>query len=291
MNASTLTYMLGLAVSMLMGGFADDFAHTRHLLRIPAQASFYLVSLLFLITAVAAFFLAPHRTREELEAHHEDQGTLTLSDVYHGIKAVPDLMVIAFVAFFGVGLLMPITKYFAMDEFHLTETGYGWLVLPVALAIAIASLFAGGLSDKWGRARSVRLGIGVAAVGMWAVTVSHVSWELMAAAIFLGVGFVIGMPAWLAFVADISAPRIRGTIIGTLGGALGIGAVVGASLGAYLYKRVDLTILGHHVNSHYSPFVVSALALTATFIMVLVLISDRDCRRIGECPPARKSPK
>ena len=137
---------------------------------------------------------------------------------------------------------MPITKYFAMDEFQLTETGYGWLVFPVALAVALASLFAGKLGDRWGKTRSVRLGIGITAAGMWAVTVSHVAWELMAAAILLGVGFVIAMPAWLAFVADISAPRIRGTIIGTLGGAQGIGAVIGASLGSYLYWRVDLVI-------------------------------------------------
>jgi DHA1 family multidrug resistance protein-like MFS transporter len=280
MNAMTVTYLGGVALSLLLGGLANDLTGSK-------LASFYLVSGLFLATALVAFFLTPHRSKEEMEVLQEEKEALKISDILMGIKTIPDMMLLAFLAFFGIGLLIPIIKYFAMDEFHLSETGFGVLVLPIAGAAAGASLFAGRLGDRWGKARSVRLGIGIAAAGMWIVTFSHAAWELVIAAIFLGVGFVFAMPAWLAYVADISVARLRGTVIGALGTAQGIGAVIGTVLGSYLYTNVAIDTLGMHFTSHYTPFFISALALTLSFGLVLVFIRDGDRRRIGETPAMR----
>lgn len=276
MNIMTVTYMGGIAFCFLLGGYVNDRTGSK-------LSSFYLVSVLFFITAVVAFFLTPHRSKEEVEALEDEKETLKFRDIMQGLKALPDMMVLAFLAFFGIGLLIPIIKLFAMYEFHLSETGFGILVLPIALGIGIMSFLAGRLGDRWGKVRSVRLGIGLAAAGMWTVAFSKSEYDLLIASMLLGVGFVLAMPSWLAFVADISAPRLRGTVIGALGTAQGIGAVVGSTMGSYLFKNVAIHFLGLHFKSHYSPFVVSAIALTLSLLLVLIFIREGDCRRIGGC--------
>lgn len=101
------------------------------------------------------------------------------------------------------------------------------------------------------------------------------------AGIVLGIGFVIAMPAWLALVSDMAAPWMRGTIIGALGTSQGIGAVIGAYLGSRLYESVKINVFGISYPSHYAPFVVSAAALTACFLLVVIFMKHGDTRRIG----------
>lgn len=275
MSMLTVTYIAGLSVGPLLGGIANDITKSK-------LTSFYLVSGLFLATAAIACFLTPHRSREEEEAVHEaGERSFRLSDMALGIKAIPDMMLLAFFAFFAIGLLIPIVKLFAMNELSMSESAYGVLVFPVALAVAAVSLVSGRLGDRWGKVRSVRVGIAVSAVAMWTISVARAPWELAAAGMFLGVGFVIAMPAWLALVSDMASPWTRGAVIGALGTAQGIGAVVGAYLGSYLYEMVGIRLWGLSLNTHYSPFVVSAMSLTVCVVLAIIFIKEGEARRIG----------
>jgi len=267
-----------LALGPLLGGIANDVTDSR-------LTSFYIVSVLFLITAAVACFLTPHRLREETEAASEAGGrSFRLSDIALGLKAVPDMMLLAFTAFFAIGLLIPIVKLFAMNELGMSETGYGGLVFPIALAVAGASLASGRIGDRWGKARSVRTGLLISAAAMWTITVVRGVWELATAGMFLGIGFVLAMPAWLALVSDMASPWTRGAVIGALGTAQGVGAILGASAGSYLYKMVRIDVWGIEfatANSHYSPFVVSAGALTICLGLSLLFVKEGDRRRIA----------
>jgi DHA1 family multidrug resistance protein-like MFS transporter len=277
MSVMMVTYMTGLALGPLVGGFANDCTNSR-------RTSFYIVGVLFLITAVISWLLTPHRTKEEVEAGlGEKEVALKPSDLLVGLKSVPDMMLIAFVAFFAIGLLIPVVKLFAMNELGLSETSYGLLLLPLASVVAGVSLISGRLGDHWGKAQSVHVGLLICSVAMWTITVAKETWQFAIAGTFLGVGFVIAMPAWLAFISEISAPLVRGAVIGALATAQGIGAVAGASAGSYLYKLVRINIWGKELplSSHYSPFVVSAMALTLCFILTLYFVRDGDKRRIG----------
>jgi len=278
MSVLTVTYIGGLALGPLLGGIANDTTHSR-------LTSFYIVSILFLITAAIACFLTPHRSKEEMETAGEvGERSFRLSDVAVGIKAVPDMMLLAFTAFFAIGLLIPIVKLFAMNELGMSETGYGGLVLPIALAVAGASLASGRIGDRWGKARSVRVGLLISATAMWTITVARGVWELATAGMFLGMGFVLAMPAWLALVSDMASPWNRGAVIGALGTAQGVGAILGASAGSYLYKMVRIDVWGIEfatANSHYSPFVVSAAALTICLGLSMLFVKEGDHRRIG----------
>jgi len=275
MSVMTVTYMAGLALGPLVGGLANDLTNSR-------LTSFYVGAVLFLTAAALALILTPRQTSEEAEC---DRGrinrSVNLRDLLVGLGSIPDLMLVAFLAFFGIGLIIPIAKLFAMNQVGLSETEYGSLFLPIALAIALLSLVSGKIGDKWGKARSVRLGIALSAAGMLALTISIGVWQLTAAAALLGVGFVLAMPAWLAFVSDITAPRVRGAVIGALGTAQGVGAVFGAGVGSYLYKMAPLNILGLHIDSHRTPFAVSALALTTCIMLAFAFIREGDTRRIG----------
>lgn len=275
MSVLTVSYIAGLALGPLIGGIANDTTDSR-------LTSFYVVSVLFLITAAVAFFMIPRGSDScEESASGQPRKGFRLSDLAVGVKSVPDMMLMAFIAFFAIGLLIPIVKLFAMNEMGMTETAYGKIVLPIAMAVAGASILSGRLGDRWGKANSVRLGIAVTAVSMWAVTMINQPWEFAIAGMFLGIGFVIAMPAWLALVSDMAAPWTRGAVIGALGTAQGIGAVLGTYLGSHLYANVGINLLGIEFSSHYTPFVVSAISLSLCFFIALRCVREGDCRRIG----------
>lgn len=274
MSALTVVYIGAVSIGPLIGGFANDTTDSR-------LTSFYIVSGLFVVTALVAYLLTPHRCAEEAEFHERGERTPRLGDVLTGVRAVPDMMLLALMAFFAIGLLIPIVKLFAMNELGMSETGFGGLILPVAVAVAGVSVFAGRLGDRWGKVRSVRLGLAISALAMWMICFTRTPWHLAAASAILGIGFVIAMPAWLAVVNDMAAPWIRGAVIGALGTAQGIGAVIGAALGSYLYESAKPAFLGVSFSPHYSPFAVSALALTACFVLVMAFMRHGDARRIG----------
>lgn len=277
MSVLTVTYISALAVGPLIGGIANDLTSSR-------VTSFYLVSGLFLLTALVAWLLVPHRSRDETEAGPEGrmaEGRFRLSDVLLGLKAMPDMMLLAFCAFLAIGLLIPVAKLFVMEELGMSETEYGGLVFPIALVVAGTSLVSGRLGDRWSKAGSVKLGLLIAALAMWTITAIREPLELATAGMFLGMGFVLAMPAWLALVSDMATPWTRGAVIGALGTAQGLGAIVGAAAGSYLYKLVRIDFFGLGLTSHYAPFVASAIALTVSLILAALFVRDRDPRTIG----------
>jgi MFS family permease len=275
MSVVTFTYIAGVSFGPFLGGLANDLTGSK-------KASLYLVSAMFVVTAVVAFFLTPRRTKEDIkleksgEEHH-----ISVSDILLGLKTIPDMMILAFMTFFAIGLLIPIVKFFGMDELGLSETGYGSLILPIAAAVGLASLGAGRLGDLWGKAKSVKAGLALAVIAMWGISFSKVVWQFGLAGMILGAGFVLAMPAWLALVSDIAAPRVRGAVIGALGTAQGIGAVIGAILGPKLYAGEAYTFHRVTLDPHYVPFFLSASSLTVALIVVAFSVRDHDSRRIG----------
>lgn len=273
MSVLTVTYIGGVAVGPLIGGLANDLTGTK-------TASLYLVTGLFVVAALVAVFLTPHRSQEEEEEHAEG-AKLSLRDLAAGLRTIPDMMLLAFFAFFGIGLLIPIVKLFAMNELHMSETRFGGVILPVAVVVGLASLVSGRLGDRWGKAVSVHLGVGLCAVSMWTISMAHHYLEFAGAAMVLGVGFVLAMPAWLALVSDMACARMRGGVIGALGTAQGIGAVLGAYLGSQFYQKLDINLWGLQIPHARSPFIISALALTLCFLLSLIFIRKGEARRLG----------
>ncbi|HET6453207.1 MAG TPA: MFS transporter [Armatimonadota bacterium] len=268
MGVFTVTYLGGLALGPLLGGYSNDVTGSK-------MASFYVSAALFIIAAILAYFMMPAKQEDEIEAiqtpfSFKEMGVA----IWLALKAIPDYMLIAFVSFYAFGLVIPIIKLFALQQLGMSETTYGLIALPVASICAIATLASGRLADLWGRARSVHVGIAIGAIFMSTVPLIHSDFHFAITATLIGIGFVIAMPSWLAIVTDMTEPGARGAVMGAVGTGQGIGVLVGTILGGFLYESVPLSLFGRHLNSHFTPFIVSALALALCFVLALVFVRD-----------------
>ena len=241
--------------------------------------SFYLASVLFALAVIAAMALkgrkpsAPAAGQADAAGKAEGSGeTITLAQFLGALKTVPQFLGIAFVTFLGIGCIVPIMKLFVLAQFHVTETEFGILVLGPALVIAAIALPAGQLADRWGKARSVRLGFTLCAAGLIAICTLYFlgtgKFEFLAAATVLGIGFMIAFPAWLALLTVLGGEHQRGTIFAAVSTAQGLGALVGVALGTQAYDAIG----------HIAPFVAAAGFVTLGTVLVLIFVRDSRLR-------------
>ncbi len=274
MGAFTVAYMAGVGLGPLMGGLANDLTGSK-------QSSFYLVTAMFLATAIAAYVLVPEGKERLVPAiSAERRPTFDVSEIMLAVRALPDYVLLAFLAFISIGLIIPIAKLFAMNVLGMSETFYGALVVPVALIVGLFSLASGPLGDRWGKARSVHLGLVISTLGMWIVANSRLIWEFALACVVVGIGLVLAMPAWLAVVADMTSESKRGAMIGGLGTAHGVGAIIGTTAASYLYAMGPVDILGHAIPAHYLPLYSGAVILSVSTALSFFSVRVGETRRV-----------
>lgn len=284
MSLFNVTYLVGISVGPFIGGVTNDLTRLFAAHFLPATvhidertASFYLISFLFLMTAIAAWFKVPN-IRPHRDHHADIEPGFSLSALLHSLKQIPETLVLAFVTFMGVGLILLLVKLFAMAEYHVTETEFGALLLVPCLVIAAASVPLGTIGDKIGLAKAVRLGLGLCAASMWLMSLLHGEIALVLGGSMIGVGFVIAFPAWMAHVSASCDPRQRGAVMGAVGTAQGLGAMLGVPLGGYLYDRanIPLPFFIHAVkSSHYVPFLGCATLLVIGWLLAMFTIKDK----------------
>ncbi|BDI28314.1 hypothetical protein CCAX7_003650 [Capsulimonas corticalis] len=316
MGLLNVTYMVGLALSFLIGGAVDDafgpiftgdasvgqqmrhvghaiIGHWRHHAPAPVvdavtQAvsqpghyfpSFYLASVLF---AVAAILCATGlHSKAEIRAaaqteHHEEEEHITWARFVQAMRAVPQFLAIAFVTFAGIGCIAQLVKIFAMDEFHLTEKAVGVMALWPILIIGCLALPVGHLSDYWGKTQCVRLGFVLCAIGLWGMPILY---SLHVREIgFIGSAAVMGLGFVLAFPAwnALLTTLADADKRGTVIGAVATAQGVGVLLGVSTGG-----ILYKHV-SHIAPFVAAASLVTIGMLLSLLTIREsqlKACRQ------------
>ena len=328
MGALNVVYMLGLALSFLVGGFVDDhfgklFTHqatlgdTIHglghsvrtglhsvghgihgalhrplghaglphpLAALPAgpppvppshqpgyyYPSFILASVLFGIAVIASLGVRPRPARRDVpdahpEAHEE---MITWDGFAAALKTVPQFLALAFVTFLGIGCISLLVKKFALDEYGLSESAFGLLVLGPMLGIAAIAVPAGHLADTWGKTRCVRLGFLLCALGIWGIPILHhfgagIAGFMVAAGI-LGAGFVLAFPAWLALLTSIGGERQRGTVFAAVSTAQGAGLLLGGLAGTQIYGRVG----------HIAPFVAASVLVSLGTLLALIFVRE-----------------
>ncbi len=242
--------------------------------------SFYLASILFAVATIVAVIALRGRgaAKPSLDANGEPDadchgGKITWESFKDAIRTIPGMLVLAFVAFLGIGCIAPYVKLLALDEFGLSETDFGLLILYPAPFIALAAVPLGHMADKFGKVLAVRLGFIMCALGMWTLIALYNSPQLKESAVvvggtLVGLGFVVAFPAWMALLTSICSEEKRGTIIGAVSTAQGLGVAMGLPIGGWLYKHYSP--IGH--VSHISPFVVSAGMLTVSAVLAFLLM-------------------
>lgn len=267
MSLLNVTYLVGVATGPLLGGLVNDLTGTR-------TASFYLASALFVLATVVCLMGVPARFPSSGEPRdHAPPPRISWREMWESARMVPDTLLLGFIAFFGIGMVMLLVKLYAMEVLHLSESGYGLLLLPPAVVFALASVPAGRVGDVWGRERAMKLGVGLAMGGMWFIPFVHSYWVLLVCGSIVGLGYILAIPAWMALVSEIGGNR-RGAVMGAVFTAQGVGAMLGAPLGAYLYDRVPIRLGALELPSHITPFLGTAVALTISFILTLWFFRD-----------------
>ena len=264
MSFLNLCYMVGIAIAFGVGGVANDLTHTK-------WAGMIMAASLFLAVAIMSWRFVPEI--DPALAQRDRPGESGLSDFAKSAKHIPTYLLLSLITFAGIGFPLAIFKFFLADQFQLSESMIGALVLPCALAMAGASVPMSKLGERMGRFRAVHLGLLLSAVGMWVVSsgafiplLRH-PWILAIGGIPLGVGFLLTIPAWMASVSDID-PNCRGANLGAVMTAQGLGAIIGAPIGSYMYEHLQDVGLGQSFG-RYSPFLGCAACLTLGFIFSL----------------------
>lgn len=234
--------------------------------------SFILTAVLFGIAVIAALAVRGKVKHQSTHAEEASEETMTWAGFLAALRTVPQFLALAFVTFLGIGCIALLVKKFALDEYGMTETRFGLLVLGPALAIAAAAVPAGHLADSWGKTRCVRLGFTLCTVGLWGIPVLHhfhagISGFMVSAGV-LGVGFVLAFPAWLALLTELGGERQRGTVFAAVSTAQGLGMLMGAAVGGYLYSLIG----------HIAPFVAASILVSLGTALALVFVRDSRLR-------------
>lgn len=274
MSLLNLCYLLGIALALPIGGIANDLAGVK-------WAGLILASLLFASVAVTASRLpAPIRSESASATAHSEGG---VADLLGALHQIPSYLILAAVTFAGVGFPLAVVKLFATEQFAMSETKFGALVFPAAIAMASLSYPLSKFGERIGKARAVHVGLGLCTLGTAAIGAGMLvpalrqPWILAVGGMPLGFGFLLTIPAWMASVSDID-PQRRGANLGAVMTAQGVGAIIGAPIGAAMYEK--LQPVGIHLGlgadfGRYSPFAGCALCVACGWLLSLKLLKEK----------------
>ncbi len=268
-------YLIGVGLALPIGGIANQVFGPL----MPDQLgdrspSFFLAAGLFAVIVTTAYRFLPST---EVHRHHEiaSEG-VKLRDLLSSLHRIPQYLLVAVLTFAGIGFPMAIIKLFAEEQFKMSESQFGLLVLPAAAAMALMSVPMSKVGERMGRARAVHTGMGMCAVGLSVVALGAVfppfrsSLILAAGGIPVGLGFLIAIPAWYASVSDIDPGR-RAANIGAVMTAQGVGAIIGAPIGGAFYQNFQ------SINpdfGRYSPFLGCATCVWLAWILSMKILHD-----------------
>lgn len=255
MSILNFTYIAGVAIAFAAGRIIED--------RYGVNA-FYACSLLFALTGLVALILIKDVPKKFQQPSEQKPQKVSIQELLHGFLAAPMMGVIICVAFIGVGMLMGIATFYTKDVLKIAPQDMPKIFLPVAAFVAIISVPAGWVVDRWSKTRAIHLGLAFCALPMLGLGLTTSLPTVAICAILLGLGFVMVTPAWMALISSLSTPDRRGAIIGAMGTAQGVGALIGPFIGGWLY---------HHV-SQQSPFLASGILLCISLILSLLVIHD-----------------
>lgn len=268
MSLLNVCYLLGIALALPIGGIVNDLTGR-------TWSSLVLASFLFAGVAVTV----ARSMRPDGKAHRPpppEHSTIELAQLAETAREIPAYVALAVVIFVGIGFPMAIIKLFAQQQFGMSESAFGALVFPAAIAMAVLSVPMSRYGERLGRVRAVHLGLGLCSGGLTLIALGaffkglQTPWALALGAIPVGIGFLLAIPAWMTSVSEIN-PHRRAANLGVVMTAQGVGAIIGAPLGALLYEK--LQVFGTDFG-RYSPFVGCAVFVVAGWVLSLRILGE-----------------
>lgn len=266
-------YMVGIALAYPIGGIANDLSGTK-------WAGIVLSLFLFIGASFAAYRMTTNAPVPPAATAHSSSEGGGIAAFIDSLRQIPEYLLLAMVTFIGVGFPIAIFKLFPVQEFKMSESVIGLMILPGAMAMAFLGGRLAKLGESLGPATAVHRGLAICSIGVWMIAVGaflpflrHPLF-LGLAALPIGIGFLLTIPAWMTSVSDLN-PSKRATNLGAIMTAQGVGALIGTPIGSLAYEK--LQPLGRQVGlgesmGRYSPFVGCALCITAGWLLSLKVL-------------------
>jgi MFS family permease len=131
---------------------------------------------------------------------------------------------------------------------HLTKQQYGWLLSTVAIGSLLGALLAARLERRWGRTRTLALGITASALFIGGPALTTNPFLIGAAFLTGGAGLLVANVIMLSLRQEVTPPhllgRINSGILFMAGGSKPLGALAGGVLAELLGLRAVFVIMG-----------------------------------------------
>jgi len=147
--------------------------------------------------------------------------------------AVLLLMLNLFLAFTGIGLVIPILPKY-MAELGITGSTVGLLVAAFSLTQLLFSPLAGRLADSFGRKRMIVIGMIVFAFSEGLFGLANDPVLLFVSRMLGGISAALIMPAVMAYAADVTTKEERAAGMGYINAAITTGFIIGPGIGGYI---------------------------------------------------------
>jgi MFS family permease len=169
-------------------------------------------------------------------------------------------------ALWNLGLI-----YYWYDRLGLTETEVGIAISLELLAMLLATLPFGAMSDKHGRRPFMLIGgalmVGGLLLNVWVGEV----WQVFVLSAIAGFGGAMSNPSVGAMLADVMLPSERGRVMGAYQMIQGFGNIVGFIALGYIYEVV----------SPEAPIILCSAALAAATLIIAIFVHEKQMATSG----------
>jgi len=176
-------------------------------------------------------------------------------------KIVAIIVIITLGNTFATATLAPYLAPFVQRVAGVPREHIGVVLLGFFLPAGLLGIPLGHLGDRWPKRRVVQLALCITTAGLWGVARSTHIYGLALSGVVVAMGFMLGLPSWLALISDLAPQGRTGRVIGLMATAQGAGAFLGPLAGGYLW---DMDI-------RY-PFYVASTLITLSALVALLFL-------------------
>jgi multidrug resistance protein len=175
---------------------------------------------------------------------------------------------VVFIDSIGYGVVVPVLPLYAR-QLHVSDFGVGFLFATYAIALLVAAIPMGVLSDRFGRKPFVLLGM-FAMAGAFVFYAFAKSYPVLVVARILdGLTAAATWSAGLALLGDRFEEKEMGSKVGWAIAAMAVGGIAGPLLGGTLADAIG----------YRAPFYAIAIACVAGGIATLFLVEQKGAQR------------
>jgi DHA1 family multidrug resistance protein-like MFS transporter len=256
-----LAQLLGLGAGVVLGVVLVDY--------ISYEAAF-LACLAFSGLALA---LAMRRI-EEPASRARERGARTQQPGIRGLRLAitPGVLFLAAIVLFlslGTTIHTPVIGTYASEVLRTELHRLAFMLFIPASVAAVVAVRCSHLADRFGRQLPLMVGLAVAALSLFALTLTRSPFLAMNLVVLAGLAYAVSIPAWSAAAMDATEIGSRGVLLGALAAVQGLGGAMGQALGGAV----------NQLYGPLAPFKFGAMLLAVALVLTFVHLRHQRKRR------------